>query len=410
MKKLYSFDKFINEGVKDLMTGKSEDDIRKSLRDMYPEDQLLKGCLYGYVWLVEEAFEEGVDIDYQNSYGVGALQIASYNGHIDIVKLLLNKGIDLNKKEIVKEFRPKPFLTIGQSALREASVRGHEEIIQLLLDNGVYPNVDNWDWHSRKEITPYIYRLLNKYKKTNEGVKDLMTPKSMEEIDRNLKNVPYRDLMNHLMDGVADNDEARVEMMFKYIKKDFGYCLEMAETAINYGNIRIIKMFLDKGMPDDVLWHLFDYAHERKKYEISDLIKNYIYMNEGIRDKMTPKSDEEIDRNLKNAPYRDIMNHLMDGVIDGDEEKVEMMFKYINKDFEYCQYMAETAINYGNIRIIKMFLDKGMPKDVLLLLRDHAHKRKMYDISNLIKKYISDTKKEEKPQGIVNRFKSFVKK
>jgi ankyrin repeat protein len=49
--------------------------------------------------------------------------MASANGHTEIVKLLLDKGADLNVKN-----------TYGITVLFMASVHGHTEIAKLLLD------------------------------------------------------------------------------------------------------------------------------------------------------------------------------------------------------------------------------------------------------------------------------------
>ncbi|KAF8817312.1 hypothetical protein BYT27DRAFT_6865538, partial [Phlegmacium glaucopus] len=55
-----------------------------------------------------------------------ALQAASSEGHEAIVKLLLEKGANVNAQE-GEEFG---------SALRAASSRGHEAIVKLLLEHG----------------------------------------------------------------------------------------------------------------------------------------------------------------------------------------------------------------------------------------------------------------------------------
>ena len=55
--------------------------------------------------------------------GLTALMMASANGHTEIVKLLLDKGADVNVKN-----------TYGITALFTASVHGHTEIVKLLLD------------------------------------------------------------------------------------------------------------------------------------------------------------------------------------------------------------------------------------------------------------------------------------
>ena len=66
----------------------------------------------------------------QGGLQTSALQLASYEGHETIVKLLLNNGADINLQGG----------TYG-SALQIASYKGHEAIVNLLLDNGADMNL-----------------------------------------------------------------------------------------------------------------------------------------------------------------------------------------------------------------------------------------------------------------------------
>ena len=54
-----------------------------------------------------------------------ALMIASHDGHTEVVKLLLDKGAQVNMQG--KD---------GGSALMIASQNGHTEVVKLLLDKG----------------------------------------------------------------------------------------------------------------------------------------------------------------------------------------------------------------------------------------------------------------------------------
>ena len=50
---------------------------------------------------------------------------ASFAGHFDVVKLLLEKRSNVNAKN-----------GRGETALMKAALKGHEQIVQLLLDGG----------------------------------------------------------------------------------------------------------------------------------------------------------------------------------------------------------------------------------------------------------------------------------
>lgn len=62
-----------------------------------------------------------VDINYKDSGGDTALILASMNGHIDIVKILIEKGANIKDTNIV-----------GETALMLASMNGHKDIVELL--------------------------------------------------------------------------------------------------------------------------------------------------------------------------------------------------------------------------------------------------------------------------------------
>ena len=75
----------------------------------------------GHVELVEMLLNNGANVNAKNSYGVTALHIASREGHTDIVAMLLEKGADVNAKT-----------NWGDTALMAASWKGHKEIVKLL--------------------------------------------------------------------------------------------------------------------------------------------------------------------------------------------------------------------------------------------------------------------------------------
>ena len=62
-----------------------------------------------------------------------ALHMASANGHLEVVKLLLaQKGIDLNVRN-----------DTGNTAIHYAALNGKEEIVQLLVTAGADVNIKN---------------------------------------------------------------------------------------------------------------------------------------------------------------------------------------------------------------------------------------------------------------------------
>ncbi|KAI9827412.1 MAG: hypothetical protein M1819_006953 [Sarea resinae] len=118
---------------------------------------------YGYYKIVQHLLESGIDFAQPGLYGphesIGAaLQMASSAGHENVIRLLLEKGADVNQTVNVNEPRPSyselPGFYQGlwrrlydrslalhyRIALQVASFAGHENVIRLLLDHGADVN------------------------------------------------------------------------------------------------------------------------------------------------------------------------------------------------------------------------------------------------------------------------------
>ena len=87
-----------------------------------------KGDL-GYIkWILNN----GYDVNEKKPFkGATLLHYASHNGHIDLVKLLIKRGADVNAKDIK-----------GYTPLFAASAGGHREVAEILLDNGANVHED----------------------------------------------------------------------------------------------------------------------------------------------------------------------------------------------------------------------------------------------------------------------------
>ena len=83
--------------------------------------------------LQEVVHEENVNVnlgDENDDWSRAALHLASINGHLEIVKLLLESGANVHIKD-----------KGDQTALHLASRNGHLEIVKLLLESGANVNI-----------------------------------------------------------------------------------------------------------------------------------------------------------------------------------------------------------------------------------------------------------------------------
>ena len=147
---------------------------------------LMAASLEGHIKIVELLLQNGVDPNATNTKnGVTALILASLKGHHDTVELLLMKGADPNIQnngrtaielaclmghytvtELLLKHKADPNLPThdGWTPLMTASQEGHIKIVELLLQNEVDPNVRN----TKKETTALILAIPNGHHDTVE--------------------------------------------------------------------------------------------------------------------------------------------------------------------------------------------------------------------------------------------------
>jgi hypothetical protein len=81
---------------------------------------------------VKKLIDEGVDVNTKFRYGATAIFYASDHGHVDVVKVLLEKGADLTLKDTFYGFTPLMLATSPAQKKRPE----HTEIAKLLIAKG----------------------------------------------------------------------------------------------------------------------------------------------------------------------------------------------------------------------------------------------------------------------------------
>ncbi len=99
----------------------------------------------GYIDVVRLLMDHGADLEAKDAFGRTPLTWTSIYGKIDVVKLLLNRGADIEGKD-----------GYGRTSLSVASSRGRIDVVRLLLDRGA-------DAGSKDNLgrTPLIYASMN---------------------------------------------------------------------------------------------------------------------------------------------------------------------------------------------------------------------------------------------------------
>ena len=131
-------------------------------------NQMMGAALEGSLNTVQQAVEQGLDVNGTDQAGRTPLMMASYNGHTQVVRYLLDQGADVHASnaegrtplifaasgpfpetvELLLESDADPNLTDdGEqwTALMFAAAGGHTEVVQVLLDHGADPSLQDED-------------------------------------------------------------------------------------------------------------------------------------------------------------------------------------------------------------------------------------------------------------------------
>ena len=132
-----SVNQYINESVRDKMTPKSEEDIKKSLKSLGPYDKMYKAIEFGILSIVKEIIEDGIDLTKNAGGGTPVgdsfVDNAVRYGKLDILEYLLNNGCDLDDSEDY-------FLNL-------AVVEGHYDVAQFFVEKGATLHEDYGEYH-----------------------------------------------------------------------------------------------------------------------------------------------------------------------------------------------------------------------------------------------------------------------
>ena len=89
----------------------------------------------GYIEVVKLLLQNGADVNAFNLKSKTPLHLAAERGFLEVTKLLLQNGADVNAKS--SNFANTPLIL--------AAMKGHFEIVKLLLENGA--NVNQMSYH-----------------------------------------------------------------------------------------------------------------------------------------------------------------------------------------------------------------------------------------------------------------------
>ena len=111
--------------------------LEQTLDEIKFENSIFNACVYGDIDKVKQLINKNGRsvINEQDKNGYSCLHYASRNGHLNICKLLIEAGIDVNLKTF----------SCKSTALHRASFIGNKDIVKLLLDSKANPEEKDCD-------------------------------------------------------------------------------------------------------------------------------------------------------------------------------------------------------------------------------------------------------------------------
>ena len=187
----------------------------------------------GHEAVVRLLFEKGVDVESKNKRGETPLIWAAANGHEAVVRLLLDKGANIESKD-----------NEGQTSLSWAAASGYEAVVRVLLDKG--GDIESKDkggqtWGDKEGWTPLIWAAANGH----EAVVRLLLDKGA---DVELKDSGGQTLLSR---AAANGHEAVVRLLLLVTgtdieSKDKDGRTPLIWAAVN-GHEAMVRVLLDKG-------------------------------------------------------------------------------------------------------------------------------------------------------------------
>ncbi|MBM9577110.1 ankyrin repeat domain-containing protein [Leptospira sp. 201903070] len=109
-------------------------DLSKEIFELSPNRNLFEAAALGNLEETKRLILEfPKEINVLSKDGWSALHLASYFGHLEIVRFLIEAGADLN-------LTSKSKMSYGNTALHSAIATGRKEIVELLLEKGADAN------------------------------------------------------------------------------------------------------------------------------------------------------------------------------------------------------------------------------------------------------------------------------
>lgn len=434
-----------NESVRDMMIPKSDEEIKKALSNLDKEELSRRlGVLfyernYGEI---RNLIKLGVKGDILDSLLTSCVP----SHQVELLELVLANGADVN--------------TGDDFPLRAAIYNNHEDIFKILIKYGAnferaIENLKKENERNNMMDTKLIRKYINIYRNLNESVRDMMQPKSKEDIRKYIDTlVPGEKLRKGIEFGVLTKQEARdmIDRLDPEFRLSYGlkYGLLspreihevfitlplinkiqlMYKTDYRYSSDKLMDEFMTLSTKDkeeilnlgDVSIYVRAGGSYREKFDkiLKRLRKissknisrskrngrnNIVYVNESVRDMMKPKSETDTDKVLRKMSAEEVRQYLKKTCITSDYHMMEKIFSTVGYKINYftytfCLSVAQERKDTKMIEIIKNYWNNRTRYTKFLHSSDRFIGTNSFQIDESIRDQMTPKSKEEIMNGI----------
>lgn len=203
--------------------------------------------------------EEGYDVDDQDNAGNSSLHEAALNGHLDIVKLLIKHGANVNIKSY-EMFQDTPLV--------DASANGHLDVVQYLLDHGADPTITNAKGVNAYEALEEDSDLEDSERKLVRSVKKCLRDATKkwraENLNRGETSGHSSDLNDRLSPNIKRTEASTEPLDFFWTDLTTKSGKEKLFRAAKEGRLAYIGQYLENGGRTDIkaFFEAVKFGHE----------------------------------------------------------------------------------------------------------------------------------------------------
>lgn len=191
---------------------------------------LWQASYYGYLDVIKFLLQAGLDI---NQHGGHALQIASTSGNLQVVQLLIAEKANINYQVFDRNKGD-----LSATPLHKAALFGHLEIMRYLLGNGANPLLKDI-YGSR----PYV---LAKKRKDKNAMKLIASyePKELHDLEKRAEELKKGGLPTAILKDLGE-ERKRVELSGSKYLNYIEYCAIEDVTEMDSNGVAMLNLLFD---------------------------------------------------------------------------------------------------------------------------------------------------------------------